>query len=412
MLVSASLSRAGTTGGVCSRRSTVSGVHLLCDRDVKFLGGKALEAMGGFFRLFAESARQGPRGSTGTSIGGANQIIPRIHQSGRAPRREVGGRLGGRDDHVGGRPSTIESVGAANDGSSSSSPTESCGRVGATDHRIGAGARCIPSRCHSNEEEKSCDPQTFTEFASGIRCVDDTRCQTPCRTPRGGRCVSRGCTSFGRMVDRSTIGFTRCHRIWGSAVCGPFESADLRRSRELSEVRRLEPRHVNGVKHGAMRGQSLWTVALARFDREARYGLRGVRIGEASHPGPPKQFSRCRSRSRDISLAGIYLLDSDSESDEEPWVSGPSRPGLRRSGSPDESRNVAPRVDHGDPGETVLWIPQKAQGGPTVPEDDWKTANRFVALREPEEDSAQAESPGLVVLGWQGIPSQCRRGCG
>ena len=46
MLVSALLSRVGTTGGVCSRRSTVSGVHLLCDRDVKFLGGKALEAMG------------------------------------------------------------------------------------------------------------------------------------------------------------------------------------------------------------------------------------------------------------------------------------------------------------------------------------------------------------------------------
>ena len=262
-----------------------------------------------------------------------------------------------------------------------------------TDHRIGAGARCIPSRCHSNEEEKSSDPQTSTEFPRGFRCVDDTRCQTPCRAPRGGRCVSRGCTNFGRMVDRSTIGFTRCHRIRGSAVCGPFESADRRRSWEVSGVWRPEPRHVNGVKHGAVRGQSLWTVALARFDRKARYGLRGVRIGEASHPGPP-MFSRCRSRSRDISLAGIYLPDSDSESDEEPQVSGPSRPGSRRSGSPDECRNVAPRVDHGDPGETVLWIPRSLRVAPQSLEDDWKTANRFVALREPRRGFCEGRESG------------------
>ena len=98
----------------------------------------------------------------------------------------------------------------------------------------------------------------------------------------------------------------------------------------------------------------MWTVVFARFDmkefsaREARYGLRGVRIGEASHPGPPK-FSRCGSRSRDISLAGVSLPDSDAESDDEPLIS--RRRGLRR--SRDESRNVGPRVDFGDPGETA-----------------------------------------------------------
>ena len=125
-----------------------------------------------------------------------------------------------------------------------------------------------------------------------------------------------------------------------------------------------------------MRGQNPWTVAFARFDikefsaREARYGLRGGRIGEASHPGPPK-FSRCRSRSRDISLAEIYLPDSDSESDDEPLVSW--RPGLRRSGSRDESRNVAPRVDRGHPGETVLWIPRRLRVAPQSLEDDLRT---------------------------------------
>ena len=58
----------------------------------------------------------------------------------------------------------------AREGSSPPVPTELGGRVGATDHRIGAGARCIPSRSHPNEEEKSSDPQTSTKFARGIRC--------------------------------------------------------------------------------------------------------------------------------------------------------------------------------------------------------------------------------------------------
>ena len=160
----------------------------------------------------------------------------------------------------------------------------------------------------------------------------------------------------------------------------------------------VTPRRPHGSQeafdvYGAVRGQSLWTVAFA-FDmkkfsaREPRCGLRGVRIGEASHPGPPK-LSRCRSRSRDIRLAGIYLPDS--ESDDEPLVSGPSSPGL----PPDESRNVALRVDHGD--ETVLWIPRRIRVALQSLEDDLRTGNRFAALRAPEEDSAQAASLGPVV---------------
>ena len=95
------------------------------------------------------------------------------------------------------------------------------------------------------------------------------------------QCNLRDATEFGDL--RSVGHLSRC---------------DRRRSREVTGVGRFEPRHVNGVKHGAVRGQNLWTVAFARFDmkefsaREARYGLRGV---AASHPGPPK-FSRCRSR--------------------------------------------------------------------------------------------------------------------
>ena len=119
----------------------------------------------------------------------------------------------------------------------------------------------------------------------------------------------------------------------------------------------------------------------------------GVRIGEASHPGPPKS-SRGRSRPRDISLAGIHLPASDAESDDE--VPGPSPPGLGSSGSPDESRNVAPRVDHGEPREGFLWIPKRLRLSPQSREDDLLTANRFAVLRA----NRRGPSPGSErVLG-------------
>ena len=79
--------------------------------------GEGFGSNGRFFRsrgqLFAEGTRKGPRGSAGTPFGGSKQRMPRIKKQGRASCREVGGRRCGREDHVGGRASTIESVGAA-----------------------------------------------------------------------------------------------------------------------------------------------------------------------------------------------------------------------------------------------------------------------------------------------------------
>ena len=99
----------------------------------------------------------------------------------RAPCRKVGGRRHGREDH------TMLSVGAAVAGSSSTSPTKS---VAELEQQITA---LVQRDAFPNEEEKSSDPQTSTEFARDIR---DTRCQTPCRTHRGRRCVARGRTRF------------------------------------------------------------------------------------------------------------------------------------------------------------------------------------------------------------------------
>ena len=76
-----------------------------------------------------------------------------------------------------------------------------------------------------------------------------------------------------------------------------FESVDLGRRREVAGVGGSEPCHVDGVKYGAMRSVDLWTVASAR---DARYGLRGVRVGEANNPGPRRLWRhRCASSSED-----------------------------------------------------------------------------------------------------------------
>ena len=160
---------------------------------------EALEAMGIFQGpRWIVCRRHSPRPEMqhGTSIGGPKQRMPRIHQSGRASRREVGGKHSGRDDHVGGRASTIESIGA-DDGSSSSSPTKEQQINALVQERYAFRAAAIPTK-------KSNGPGTSTEFAKGIRRDDDTRCQTPCRTPCGGGYVSRGCTRLDSMVVRST----------------------------------------------------------------------------------------------------------------------------------------------------------------------------------------------------------------
>ena len=67
----------------CHRGSEVEGYQV----------GEGSGSTGEFFRgrggLFAEGSRQGLRGRTGTSFGGSNQGMPRIHQPDRASCREV-----------------------------------------------------------------------------------------------------------------------------------------------------------------------------------------------------------------------------------------------------------------------------------------------------------------------------------
>ena len=75
-----------------------------------------------------------------------------------------------------------------------------------------------------------------------------------------------------------------------------------------------------------------------------------------------------------------------------------------------------PRVDFGDPGEAVPSIPRRLIVAPQSSEDDLRT-NRFTALRVSEEDSAQQRVQVTLfpVMGGsqsQGMPGQCRRGCG
>ena len=87
--------------------------------------------------------------------------------------------------------------------------------------------------------------------------------------------------------------------------------------------------------------------------RNSRYGLRGVRLGEASNPGPPGR--RVRDSAEEI-LDSLERELTSIESDDEPLV---------RAGT---GRNVVPRIHAGEP--TVVQSDSEAtralQGGPGV----------------------------------------------
>ena len=51
--------------------------------------------------------------------------------------------------------------------------------------------------------------------------------------------------------------------------------------------------------------------------RVLRCGHRGVRVGEASHPGPPRRLRRCRERSQDARHVVLRVTGSE---DDEPLV--------------------------------------------------------------------------------------------
>ena len=55
-------------------------------------------------------------------------------------------------------------------------------------------------------------------------------------------------------------------------------------------------------------------------ERNSRYGLRGVSIGEASHPGPPKRFARRDSTAVPSRQRSRSRCDTFFSSEEEPLV--------------------------------------------------------------------------------------------
>ena len=67
-------------------------------------------------------------------------------------------------------------------------------------------------------------------------------------------------------------------------------------------------RHRFAEESGAIR-----TILTSHCLRDARYGFRGVRVGEATHPGPPRRLRRARD-----------LLSIPSPSDDAPLVQGRS----------------------------------------------------------------------------------------
>ena len=94
-------------------------------------------------------------------------------------------------------------------------------------------------------------------------------------------------------LESRAVGVARCPRRSRYRISQSVDGIDFQRRFCVAQFEST----VDGGPHGALS----WVCA-----RNSRYGLRGVKIGEASHPGPPKRVAgdggtvrsrqRCRSR--------------------------------------------------------------------------------------------------------------------
>ena len=121
--------------------------------------------------------------------------------------------------------------------------------------------------------------------------------------------------------------------------------------------------------------------------RDARYGLRGIRVGEASNPGPTRRI-------RDPSKAIIDSLERELtmvDSDEEPLV------------RPSVGRNVIPRLFQTVPSEQCVRVVEASHPGPLhtqLDSTEWRvTPTGSTGRAEEPESTVPASSRALIAAG-------------
>ena len=218
-----------------------------------------------------------------------------------------------------------------------------------------------PTRCRGRSESSpettvrsaatgSCSP-SGSVFRGGTREFEETSSQMT-NVPRASslrtsRIWSRGCPT----------------NTWNSGTHWSLATSIFELSKLLSEGASLMQRCQEscGVVTASGSGEHGHHV-----NRGARYGYRGVRLGEAMNPGPPNSTARHRSRSRN----GIRATVTDSSSDDEIPLAQLTHPAdcwtcwnltslvtilMRR-----ECQNAVPRIDGVSP---VLTLPPVSSRG-------------------------------------------------
>ena len=229
--------------------------------------------------------------------GGAHRADPEIHRTceetgvGRGGVRSVGTRMEGRmrEGVVGGRRTSVEIAlrGRSSHGPSSrfsdgdaTSPTAFCGGASST---TSARFRISDGRSRQTPAET----KRFHAFlCRGGHRVDFRSAGRHSRGDREGQC-GRG----GQVVEPcgpSSDEFATSPHFHGGAIC-PSARDFFRCS--------------HGKLGDSVIGRSARTVA--------KYGHRGHRVGEASHPGPPKSLLRRRGPFAIPGMRGMWFPESN-----------------------------------------------------------------------------------------------------
>ena len=193
-------------------------------------------------------------------------------------------------------------------------------RTAASDRRIDPRTRCSSHRVGDGEETHMVGHRTSFH--------------------RHRTAHSHRSTGVGGLVERPKLRFKERNRVreprscgsnWTSHWTGRETVGEITRPVQCAHERSGEIFHDSSSDRSSRRQEEVrrvHTVGRESGVRYARYGLRGVRVGEASHPGPQGR------RTQDISDEVLDNLERELRLDDEPLV---------RSA---EGRNVVPRISY------------------------------------------------------------------
>ena len=209
-------------------------------------------------------------------------------------------------------------------------------RVATQNRPVGPGVRCVKRQPNQEGTSRGVDRRSSSHSAgssshsgrpTGFGWLSCRNCELRnALGVRGRRHYGQSGSSCGTRICKNDHFCAGCAHAWSGQIF--HDGSSDRSSRRQEEVRRSH----------TVRWESV---------RNSRYGLRGIRVGEASHPGPHGR------RTRDVSDAVLDNLERELrliESDDEPLIRSTS------------GRNVVPRISSGEPSGRVWHSARQSSG--------------------------------------------------